>query len=103
LIVNAAGTEYDTRNDDLSWDHKGLKTAVFVGKGFWSMEAYMPLSAYSDAAKPATGTVWHGQFCRHRMKDDKKSVPGRENQKLNAQFGGFNSNIADFAPIKFVE
>jgi hypothetical protein len=56
-----------------------------------------------EAAKPATGTVWHGQFCRHRMKDDKKSVPGRENQKLNAQFGGFNSNIADFAPIRFVE
>jgi hypothetical protein len=27
----------------------------------------------------------------------------REDQEINCKFGGFNSNLADFAPVKFVE
>ena len=103
FTVNAAGAVCDSHKTDVAWDLAGLKTKSFLGDGFWSMEIYFPLAGFKDALRPGTGTQWYGQICRHRMQDKAKSVKGRENQKFNANFGGFNSNVADFAPIQFME
>ena len=103
LLIKAAGVVCDRKKTDSSWDLEGLKTAVHVGGDFWSMEIYVPLAAFPEAIQPGTGVTWYGQLTRHRMQHEAKAVRGRENQKLNAQFDGFNSNTADFAPISFRE
>jgi hypothetical protein len=103
FILNAAGAVYDEHKTDVSWDLPGLKAKAFVGEGFWSLEVYVPLAGLPEARRPGTGVQWHSQFARHRMDAKEKSVRGGENQKLNARFGGFNSNAADFAALQFVE
>jgi len=82
----------------------GLKAAVDVGDGYWSMEIFLPFAGFPDFKRThvGTGVQWYGQFTRHRNQTG-KTTGGFENQKLNANFGGFNSNIADFAPIIFRE
>ena len=103
FTVNAAGTVCDSHKTDVAWDLPGLKTKSYLGDGFWSMEIYFPLAGFPTALRPGTGVEWYGQLCRHRMDDKAKSAKGHENQKCNANFGGPNSNVADFAPIRFVE
>ncbi len=102
LLISAGGGLYDAWGGDAGWTCKGLKFAKALGKDFWSMEVYVPLKALPGVVAPATGVSWNGQFTRFRTghgKPDKDS----EAQKMNARFGGFNSNTADFAPIRFEE
>ena len=101
-IITAGNTVADFKNGDVSWNLLEAKSAVFIGKDYWSMELYLPFSAFPEAKRPGTGTEWLCQFTRNRMSKG-KAVAGQENQKMNAQFGGFNSNLADFAALQFVE
>ncbi len=65
------------------------------------MEVFVPCEAIgATLATSSTGVTWYGQFTRHRMSDGEG---GRENQKLNAHQGGFNSNTGDFGEIRFEE
>ncbi|MBM4034328.1 MAG: DUF4838 domain-containing protein [Planctomycetes bacterium] len=103
-IINPHGIIHDGKGQDTSWNPEGVKTKAFIGSDFWSLEVFIPYALFPEALKPGTNVAWYGQFTRHRMSDHGKS-PGslHENQKLNCRFGGFNSNLADFAPVKFVE
>ncbi|MDA1143245.1 MAG: DUF4838 domain-containing protein [Planctomycetota bacterium] len=102
LLITAGGGLFDSLGGDAGWTCEGLKFAKALGTDYWSMEVHVPLTALPGAVSPATGVSWSGQFTRFRTghgKPDKDS----EAQKMNAKYGGFNSNTADFAPIRFVE
>ena len=102
LLITAGGGLFDSWGGDSGWTCEGLKFTKHLGEDFWSMEVYVPLKALPGAVAPATGVQWNGQFTRFRSghgKPDKDS----EAQKMNAKYGGFNSNTADFAPIRFQE
>jgi len=103
-IINPYGVIHDGKGQDTSWNPEGVKTKAHIGTDFWSLEVFIPYALFAEALKPGTNVAWAGQFTRHRMSDQGKA-PGslHENQKLNCKFGGFNSNLADFAPVKFVE
>jgi len=111
FIITAGGAIWDSSpHAGTTWDMEGLEVAVHTdeAEGFWSMEVYMPISSFPEVERLGTGVEWFGQFTRHRPGNGGKRVGatsgvGHENQKMNAQFGGFNSNFGDFAPIIFRE
>ncbi len=102
LLITAGGGLFDAWAGDSGWTCEGLKFAKATGDGFWSMEVHVPLAALPGALAPATGVSWSGQFTRFRN-DEGKAVKGSQASKMNAKYGGFNSNTADFAPIRFEE
>jgi hypothetical protein len=102
LLITAGGGLFDAWAGDTAWTCEGLKFAKSLGPDFWNMEVYVPLKALPGAVAPATGVAWNGQFTRFRNGENKPDKDS-EAQKMNAKYGGFNSNTADFAPIRFVE
>ncbi len=79
-------------------------TKSHLDKGFWSMEIFVPYKSLSEEARGGTGAKWTIQITRNRMSDCARDTPSiRENQKLNARFGGFNANPADFTTLNFRE
>ncbi|MCX5660974.1 MAG: DUF4838 domain-containing protein [Planctomycetota bacterium] len=98
-ILNANGAIYDGHRKDAGWTGQGVRVATFVGKDFWSMEAYVPYAAFQPAPRPNTGTVWYGNFTRHRVLDRSD----REVQRLNTTFAGPSNNESAFGPIRFIE
>ena len=106
LILTAGDGLWDSWGGDTAWTCEGLKRAMHVDKDYWSMEVFVPVKSLPKALAPATGVSWYGQITRHRLSDgltpDGKKG-GAENQKMNAQSGGFNANTSDFAPIRFEE
>lgn len=112
FIVNPNNAIADAKGKDFSRNFPDVKTGVFVGKDFWSMEVYIPYAAFPEASKPGSGTntVWHGNFTRHRVADQglKPKVGTmqnslREYQRMNTTYAGPSNNLTDFAPIKFLE
>jgi len=99
LIVNPNAAVYDSRGADTEWTCEGLRTRAHVGKDFWSLEVYVPHSAFKDAVRPGTGVEWYGNFTRHRVCDRKP----REYQRLNTTYAGPSNNMMAFGPIRFVE
>jgi len=99
LIVNPDGAVFDGKGRDITWTCEGLKTAAHVGGDFWSLEVYVPLSAFPDATRPGTGVVWYGNFTGHRVADRKP----REYQRLNTTYEPGSHNMMAFGPIRFVE
>ena len=103
-IVNPHGVIHDGKGEDTSWNPEGIKAKAFIGADCWSVEVFIPYAVFPDALKPGTNVAWYGQFTRHRLSDQGKTPASiQENQKLNYKFGGYNRNLADFAPVKFVE
>ncbi len=104
FIINANGAVQDFNNGEASWNCPGLKVASKLGDGFWSMEVFVPFAALGDSARGGTGVTWMTQVTRNRISDNGTAPDSiRENQKLNAKTGGFNSNLNDFAPLTFQE
>ncbi len=99
LIVNANGAVYDGKGRDNTWTCEGLRAKAHLGKGFWSLEVYVPISAFPDARRPGTGVVWYGNFTRHRVADKNP----REYQRLNTTHAPGSHNMMAFGPIQFVE
>jgi hypothetical protein len=104
LIINPNGAIADSKLQDDTWNIKGAKIAVLVGKDFWSVEAFLPYAAFPDAVRAGTGVEWSGQFTRHRISDSRQRKESlREYTRMNHKFGGPSRNLSDFAPIKFIE
>jgi hypothetical protein len=99
LIVNPNAAVFDGRGRDPAWTCQGLKTQAHVGSDFWSLEVYVPCSAFADLVRPGTGVVWYGNFTRHRICDGKP----REYQRLNTTYEAGSHNMMAFGPIRFVE
>jgi hypothetical protein len=113
-IVSAANTVADAKGKDFSWNNDLVKTAVSIEKDCWTLEVFVPFAAFPDAAVPAPGassqTKWFGNFTRHRVCDrginpDRTKIEGsqREYTRMNTTYAGPSNNLADFAPLKFVE
>lgn len=99
LIVNPNAAVFDGKGHNSEWTCEGLKAAAHVGADFWSLEVFVPYAAFADAAKPAPGVEWFGNFTRHRVCDGKP----REYQRLNTTFAGPSNNMMAFGPIRFEE
>jgi len=99
LIVNANGSIADFYNKDPSWDGQGIRTASFVGQDFWSMEVFVPYSAFPGVAGPGSGATWYGNFTRHRVTDGEN----REYQRFNTRFAKPSNDQNAFGPLPFVE
>jgi len=101
LLLTAGSAVFDAKQGDAGWDCEGLKFAIHRGDDFWSVEVFVPAAAIgAELATSVADRVWSGQFTRHRMSD---GVGGHENQKMNANHGGFNSNTGDFGELRFIE
>lgn len=102
FILTAGGGVYDSKNNDPGWNCEGLKFAKHLGDDFWSMEVFIPAKAieidFNSTA--ADSRTWYGQFTRHRVSNRKG---GAENQKMNVNQAGFNSNTGDFGELIFKE
>ncbi len=109
LIITPGGGHWTARHGDTAWELEGLEIGVHIDEagGFWSLEVVIPTAGIPEVDRVGTGVEWFGQFTRHRYGPGKRPGATRgvshENQKMNAQFGGFNSNLGDFAPVIFVE
>ena len=89
FIVNPNGALYDSiGRENTTWNPEGVKAAGYVGKDFWSAEVFVPYDIFEKVALPATGTVWHGNFTRHRVTDRKS----REYQGFNVTTGAPSHN-----------
>jgi len=102
FILTAGDALFDAKAGDARWNADGLQFATHRGEDFWSLEVFIPAEALDVPFEQtaADGRRWYGQFTRHRISDQQG---GTENQKLNANQGGFNSNTGDFAELIFVE
>jgi len=112
LMVNPEINYWDSKLKDTTWECKGFKAAAHRGQDFWSLEVFVPYTAFPEAKKPGSGTetVWTGNFTRHRVADkgqksDKPQQAGsvREYQRMNTTGATTSDNLADFAEIQFVE
>jgi hypothetical protein len=112
FIVNPEINFWDSKLKDTTWECKGFKAASFRGKDFWSLEVFVPYSAFPEGKKPGSGTdtVWTGNFTRHRVADkgQKSTKPQqegsvREYQRMNTTGASTSDNLADFAEIRFIE
>ncbi len=112
FMVNPSGNWFDSKARDLSWNAKGVEKAASVGKDRWSLEVFIPFTAFPEALKPSGGAEvhWSGNFTRHRVADKgqnstKRQVDGsqREYQRMNTTYCDFSNNMEDFAPIVFRE
>ena len=112
FIVNPEVNYWDSKLKDTTWECKGFKGAAHRGKDFWSLEVFLPYSAFTDGKKPGSGTntVWTGNFTRHRVVDKglqstKPPQEGsvREYQRMNTTGSTTSDNLADFAEIRFIE
>jgi hypothetical protein len=83
---------------------QGERIAIHVSDKNWTIEVFLPYTAFPDMVRPGTGVEWFGQVTRHRISDSKQSPDStREYSRMNYKFGGGSANLADFAPIVFVE
>lgn len=114
FIITANGTTAEAKDRSFAWNTDQVKPATFIGKDFWSMEVYVPYSAFPEAVKPdggmPGGIAWSGNFGRHRLghgavNSGKRQVEHspREYTRMNTTYALFSNNMFDFAPIKFVE
>ena len=111
FIVTSNGAEalFDANSRDGSWNSKGVKARAHIGKDFWSLEVFLPFAAFADAIRAGSGAVWYGNFTRHRVcdrtpgKKPQRKDSRREYQRLNTTYLGPSKNLADFAPIRFME
>jgi hypothetical protein len=99
FIINPNGALYDARGTDTSWNSEGVKAHIAVGADRWTVEAFVPVAAFPDATPPRTGTVWYGNFTRHRVTDRTQ----REYQRLNTTYAAPSNDQNAFGPIRFVE
>jgi len=56
LIINPNAAIFDGHGKDVEWTCQGLKAKAHVGADFWSLEVYIPYSAFKDAVKPGAST-----------------------------------------------
>ncbi len=108
IIVNANGSIADFHGKDASWDGAGLRTAVFVGADFWSLEVYVPYDAFPEVKGPATGASWTGNFTRHRVTQAGTIGGGgpasvREYQRFNTRYAGPSNDQNAFGRLPFIE
>jgi hypothetical protein len=100
FIVNPNGAIYDSiGRENLSWDPEGVKAGGHLGKDSWSVEIFVPYGIFDRVVLPATGTVWYGNFTRHRVTDRKN----REYQGFNVITGAPSHNQNAFGPLRFIE
>ncbi|KKL64862.1 hypothetical protein LCGC14_2160740, partial [marine sediment metagenome] len=65
LGINAAGSTYDARAKDSSFNlGKGFRAAAGRGKSQWTLEAAIPLGPMAGTGEAPT--EWIGNFCRNR-------------------------------------
>ncbi len=97
-----------------NWKPKNIKSHVFVGKDFWSVEVYIPFTEFASlegARLPTTsssGISWIGNFMRHRNADSQSKeikTPGseRELQRLYTRYSNWSADQNAFGPLKFME
>lgn len=104
ILANANGAVQVINNGLGPCKPEDVKTKSSLDKDCWFMEIFVPYAALSKEARGGTGTKWTIQMTRNRMSDSARGTESlRENQKLNARFGGFNSNPADFTTLNFRE
>ncbi len=104
FIVNPNGAVADLRTKDQTWNMRGEKQGIHVGKDAWSLELYLPYAAFPEMVRPGTGVSWFGQLTRHRIADSKENEGSvREYTRMNYTFGGGSANPADFGASRFIE
>jgi hypothetical protein len=97
VVVNSLGTVFDRSSDSEEWNAEGVKTAVDKGKDFWTMEVYLPFSAFKNCPPIKIGSLWYGNFTRSRY-------TGKfELQRWNTLFEASNLSFNAFGKLRFVE
>lgn len=94
IKINMNGFAYDAKNGKTAWN-SGLKTAVFKGKDFWSLEVAVPIKSFKlkTSVKGLRGSEWKCNFYRLNRPSNEESAwnPTQQNR----------SNIKKYGIIKF--
>ena len=98
IVVNSLGTVFDRSSaDEEDWHAVGIQTAVAKGADFWSLEVFIPFSAFPDCPSVKIGTQWYGNFTRSRYAEK------HELQRWNTRYEPSNLSFNAFGKIRFVE
>lgn len=95
--------------DTLPWTPQGVRSAVWIGDGFWSAEIHLPFSAIDGARPPHPGAVWRLNMVRNRFGDAWRPVAERlpgsrpELTRLSTRGSPHNADRDAFVPVCFVE
>ena len=95
---------------DGKWKPQGIVTAVHEGKDFWSVEVFLPFSAFESIAgvqiptTAAGGKCWAGNVCRLWAKKG-ESLPNRNrwSRLYTRNNNPWNKDSAAFGVWQFVE
>ncbi|MDP6354389.1 MAG: DUF4838 domain-containing protein, partial [Planctomycetota bacterium] len=101
FLLNSNDMLFDSKIKNSSWDGKGVKTASSKGKDRWSVEIYLPYSAFPDASVPKAGqTQWAVTFARHRVADTGRTW--RKAKKKPAEGSVSEYQRLHTLPIEFI-
>ncbi|MBS3763781.1 MAG: carbohydrate-binding family 9-like protein, partial [Planctomycetes bacterium] len=99
IIVNSIGTVFDRHSQHgAKWNGKGMKVATHRGKDFWSIELFMPYSAFVEEVKPKIGNELYGNFTRSRF-----AGKGWQLTRWSTRYRRSNLDFSAFGKLKLVE
>jgi hypothetical protein len=86
LALNANGTKYEERVNDLSWNGE-WEAAVAREPYAWTAEIAVPLASLG-VLPPQKGTKWRANFCRNRMTDGDPEL-----SSWSATYGSYHTPV----------
>lgn len=97
LVINSLGTVFDRSSELEEWNAEGLTAVAAKDKDYWSLEVYVPFSAFKNCPTIKIGSVWYGNFTRTR------TVGKVQLQRWNTLFEASNLSFNAFGKLRFVE
>jgi hypothetical protein len=97
MVINSLGTVFDRSSESEEWNAEGLTAVAAKDKDYWSLEVYVPFSAFKNCPTIKIGSVWYGNFTRSRY------VGKFELQRWNTLFEASNLSFNAFGKLRFVE
>ena len=98
LVVNSLGTVFDRSSEAEDWNAEGITAVAAKDKDAWSLEVYVPFSAFKNCPPIKIGSIWYGNFTRSRM-----AGKVAELQRWNTLFEPSNLSFNAFGKLRFVE
>ena len=108
IIWDIGNTTHLTSHDG-KWNPQGVATAVSEGKDFWSVEVFLPFTAFGTIAgvqiptTAAGGKSWAGNVCRLWAQKGESEPKRNRWSRIYTRNNPWNKDSAAFGPWLFVE
>jgi hypothetical protein len=99
IVVNSLGTIFDRHSQaEVAWNGEGMKATAQKGEGAWTLELFIPYTAFREKTQPKIGDVWYGNFTRSRFAGN-----GWQLSRWSTKHRRSNLDFSAFGKLKFVE